>query len=144
MLGFSGYYATLQAVYEASTNENNTATESFVISEIDSLRRVSPAPAPPRVHSYRTLNTLSTLRERQGNFSSAHPYAPSTRQAWSIEIPHTALSSSRSSSMDIVISFSRFETERVFDRVKVFEHSDGTGAMIAVLHGGKTPVERLC
>lgn len=122
VLGFTGYFASLATIYNASTNQ--------LAADIDDRNVISAPSRWSRSTSYAKRGELSHLDSNEGTFSSPHPYRSSWKHAWSIKIDQP-----KSEAVLVEIVFDRFETERTFDQVKIFENSDGTGPLLATLHG---------
>jgi len=116
---FTGYFSTLQTIYQRSVGISSPRTPSVAMA--------SPSVAEP---SPLVLNA-TVLAERTGSFGTGEsPYPNNHVASWSIQSP---------GSNSIVISFTSFATERHRDTVKIYEGSNGDGALVAVLHGHELP-----
>lgn len=84
----------------------------------------------------------------QGSLVSRHgtivqsAYSTPMRKSWSIQMQDNdeqensmEISSSSSRRGDVVVRLEWMQMERVMDTVRIYEHYDGSGALVAVWHG---------
>ena len=107
---FFGYFSSLKDIYLHSTNDQRVRHKNSR-------------------HLSRSIIDATRLTSRHGNFS-LDGYGPFQHKSWSI-FPdgETEL---------IQIRVSRLEIERFRDSLRIYEHIDGSGALVAVLHGNQT------
>jgi hypothetical protein len=107
---FHGFFSHLKQLYEASTGSSPP--------EFDAFELVSNIPSE------------STLSGLHGSFSHSS-YESQEHKMWSIA-PRIDVGTEIEG---ITITFTRIDTQRHRDTIRIYENADGTGALVAVLHG---------
>jgi len=120
---FSGFYSALQQIYQASIN---SSTSSYY-GDTFRLRNIENAPHV----QVSKLKNHKQLIGMIGNFS-VEAYEGSYSESWSISAP---INVKQSTSSKILIRFSHFDTEKSYDKLKIYEGANAEGPLIAVLSG---------
>jgi hypothetical protein len=119
---FYGYFSELEKIYLASLKNGTMRTTSRL------TKRKFKSVAKSIPHAF-SLNH-ATFKARSGTFALKN-YRNNYKASWSIRPAGKPTS--------IILLFNSFATERYRDRVRIYENADGTGALIAVLHGSELP-----
>jgi hypothetical protein len=107
---FYGYFAKLQDIYQAS------------------IKAAAPTPGLDVVSEHANKGKTHTdLNMRSGKFS-LKDYQNSDHVSWSI-------GSTEARDAKLKITFKNVDTERIWDKIMVYEGQHGLGPLVAVLHG---------
>jgi hypothetical protein len=117
---FFGYFASLQQIYQASV-----ATEGTPVPEIRFDQPVTP-------EDHLLAPTHKNVYKLQG-LVGYNNYPNGAHRSWTVGVPNLEAAPGHQWVTDI--RFIRFDTERYFDTLSVYEGANGMGALVSVLHG---------
>lgn len=118
-IAFNGYFEMLAKIYSSSINE----TYETALFE----KGLKPARLNERNHHY--LNeTEGTFETTSTSTEMADTYPNNYFISWTLYPPQQTTNA-------IIIRLEMFSTERYRDKLRIYEGSNGEGALVAVLHG---------
>lgn len=116
---FRDYFSTLKEIYQKSIQGSSNLTEDVL------TLNTKPLPRPHTIGIHAVLTGFS------GEFGTdpLKNYSNNYRESWTLHAENPTYG--------LMIHFQKFSTQKIWDRVRIYEGAEGQGALIAVIHGEK-------
>lgn len=138
---FSDYFGPLDTLYKAAIQPHLLRAAGLLGDENDNeavVDRAANLPVYVRPSQWKNAVTLTHKSREFGLLS----YRKNERRAWIIipaALETAGGSAAAAAAGKIKIVFKRFDTDRFFDYVRIYEGTQCEGALVRVLHGSQLP-----